>query len=152
MKDLHAIAAMSLNRVIGNRNRLPWRISEDLAWFRAKTWGHTVVVGRKTFESIGNCPLPGRRNVVISSKKIDCPPTTVIASAEEALSLPGKVWICGGATVYGQLLPFCEDLFLTLVKREIGGDAFFPEFEKHFRLDQIVADNPIFAVQRWVHA
>jgi len=153
MPIFHAIAAMSENRVIGNRGNIPWHFPEDFRWFKHKTMGGTLIMGRKTFESIGK-PLPGRKTVVVSS--------TLAASGlhicrdllhlDDALSnLPAPYWICGGAEIYRQLLGKCDLLYLTRVRQDAPGDAFFPMFENDFSLDQTIYENFHFNVERWIN-
>ncbi len=130
-----AIAAMSLNRVIGSGNTIPWHLPEDFAWFKQTTMGHVLVMGRKTFESIGR-PLPGRETIVLTRRDGAIPGVRTIGSLNalgQAADLGGRtIFICGGAEVYAQALGQCSDLFLSVVKREVEGDAFFPEFEPMF--------------------
>ncbi len=148
MKHFKAIAAMSLNRVIGAGNKIPWHLPEDFKWFKQMTTGHVIVMGRKTFESIGR-PLPNRETVVLSRSHFQHPGVRTIADlsqldlAEESR----EVFICGGAQVYEQTLPLCSDLYLTLVKREVtGGDAFFPPFEDRFELAEKIHAAPEFEI------
>ncbi len=145
-----AIAAMSLNHVIGNGSQIPWHLPEDFKWFKAVTSGNVIVMGRKTFESIGK-PLPNRETIVLSRSAFSFPGVNTIRSLEE---LPPpvadrKVFICGGAQIYEQALPLCSDLFLTLVKREVAGDAFFPPFEDKFELVEEIHDTPEFKILRY---
>ncbi|MFM2295295.1 MAG: hypothetical protein RLZZ350_1708 [Verrucomicrobiota bacterium] len=143
-----AIAAMSLNRVIGAGNKIPWHLPEDFKWFKATTTGHVIVMGRKTFESIGK-PLPNRTTIVLSRSAWAHPGVTTIRSLDElpALVADRQVFICGGAEIYAQTLPLCSDLFLTLVKREVAdGDAFFPPFEDQFALAEEIRDTPEFKI------
>jgi len=129
--SLQAIAAMAANRVIGDGNRLPWHLPEDLARFKRLTMGGTLLLGRKTWESIGR-PLPGRRMVVVSRQPVYAPEGVLVAgSIEEALERAGEgnVWIAGGAEIYRQALDRCERLYLTRIEAEIPGDAFFPEID-----------------------
>ena len=127
MKYFKAIAAMSLNRVIGNGNQIPWHLPEDFKWFKGVTSGNVIVMGRKTFDSIGK-PLPNRETIVLSRSAFSFPGVKTISSLDELPSLTGnkQVFICGGAQIYEQTLPLCSELFLTLVKREVAGDALFP--------------------------
>src|ERR1017187_5759209 len=126
MKQFKAIAAMSLNRAIGADNKIPWHLPEDFKWFKQKTTGHIIVMGRKTFESIGR-PLPNRETVVLSRSQFQFPGVRTISNLSEIklADESRQVFICGGAQVYEQTLPLYSDLFLTLVKREVEGDAFF---------------------------
>lgn len=147
MKHFKAIAAMSLNRVIGNSNKIPWHLPEDFKWFKQMTTGHTIVMGRKTFESIGR-PLPNRKTIVISRSGFAHPGVATISDLT-ALDLerePGEVFICGGAQLYAQTLTLCSDLYLTLVKREVEGDAYFPAFEDRFKKMETISDNPEFSI------
>jgi dihydrofolate reductase len=144
-----AIAAMSLNRVIGARGGLPWHLPDDLKFFKRTTLGHVVLMGRRTFESLGK-PLPGRENWVMSSRSI--PGVRVIRDLAE-IAEPGsgrELFLIGGAQLYAQLLPRCTDLFLTLVKREVWGDTFFPPLERAFQLEQVVFESPELEIRRYV--
>ncbi|HEV7514818.1 MAG TPA: dihydrofolate reductase, partial [Thermoanaerobaculia bacterium] len=130
--SLQAIAAMAANRVIGDGNRLPWRLPEDLARFKRLTMGGTLILGRKTYESIGR-PLPGRKMVVVSRQPGYAAEGVLVArSIEEALERAGEgnVWIAGGAEIYRQALGKAERLYLTRIEAEFPGDAFFPEIDE----------------------
>jgi dihydrofolate reductase len=144
---------MSLNRVIGAANKIPWHLPDDFRWFKQMTTGHLIVMGRKTYESIGR-PLPNRTTIVLSRSPVVIPGVRVISRLEEIASLsaadPAKqIFICGGAQIYEQALPLCSDLYLTLVKREVAGDAFFPPFENDFVLAAQVLDQPEFKISHW---
>lgn len=133
---MQAVAAMSLNRVIGRNNTIPWHIPADFKWFKELTMGHILVMGRKTFESIGNA-LPGRTIFVLTHQKIQIHSATSIASLADlgqhlSKEDPRKIFICGGAQVYEQTLGLCTDLYLTVVKRVVHGDASMPPFEHLF--------------------
>jgi dihydrofolate reductase len=151
MPIFHAIAAMSENRVIGYQGKIPWHISEDFRWFKHKTMGGTLIMGRKTFESIGK-PLPGRETVVLTSGSVS-PGVKIchdLSSLDETLAQP--YWICGGAEIYRQLLVKCDLLYLTRVKLTVPGDAFFPSFfEDDFELNQTIHENGQFRVERWIN-
>ena len=141
---------MSLNRVIGHRNTIPWHIPEDLKWFKKLTMGNIIVMGRKTFESIGK-PLPGRRTIVLSRLTDNVPGAEAISSLEQ-LPQPAEgqdIFICGGAQVYAQTLSQCSDLYLTLVQRVVEGDAFFPPFEDTFEPVEEIAKAPEFVITRY---
>lgn len=127
-----------MNRVLGKDNSLLWRIPDDLKRFRALTLDHPLIMGRKTFESIGK-PLPGRTNIVITRDPAWSFPGVIVAhSFEEALKLakqqPGgeEIHIGGGAEIYKQALPYVSKLNLTLVDDEKEGDSFFPEYAGEF--------------------
>ena len=143
---------MSLNRVIGNGNQIPWHLPEDFKWFKATTTGHVIVMGRKTFESIGK-PLPNRETIVLSRSAWSYPGVKTISSFDELSDLaPDKqIFICGGAQIYQQTLPRCSELFLTLVKREVAGDAYFPKFEGRFELAEEIRDTPEFKILRYLN-
>lgn len=121
---------MSENRVIGNHNQLPWHLPADLKHFKNITMGHPIIMGRKTYESIGR-PLPGRLNIIITrDKNYQAPGCTVVNSIEDALSITqenDEIFIIGGASLYQSMLPFTQRLYLTLIHQEIEGDAYFPE-------------------------
>jgi len=126
------ITAMADNRVIGIENRLPWDLPADMQWFRQQTMGKPVLMGRKTFDSIGR-PLPKRRNVVISrDASLEIEGCEVVSSADAAFQLCAneeEVMIIGGASFYEQTLPLAKRLYLTLVHGEPEGDAWFPEID-----------------------
>jgi dihydrofolate reductase len=165
---MKAIAAMSLNRVIGRDNQIPWHLPEDFKWFKRLTTGHFVLMGRKTFESLGR-PLPNRTNIVLTRAPRKLARNPIFAPAlvgnwtprigrPYQLSLERMtdrdVWlvrslprllaafdrvkpqrdlfVIGGAQIYAQTLARCTDLYLTVVFREVEGDAFFPDFEQDF--------------------
>ncbi len=149
-KPFKAIAAMSLNRVIGAGNKIPWHLPEDFKWFKKMTIGHVIVMGRKTYESIGK-PLPNRTTIVLSRSPLSIPGIRTMADLKQLDSLEAElagreIFICGGAQVYEQALPMCSDLYLTLVKREVDGDTLFPEFEDRFVLAEEVLDQPDFKI------
>lgn len=189
MKHFKAIAAMSLNRVIGAGNKIPWHLPEDFKWFRKMTTGNVVIMGRKTFESLGK-PLPNRINIVLSRHpgrlqrdfpdafgkawvgrgkthlpdrphqfelpKVGNAATVDLRIIKDFLKLdpassPLEFFICGGAQIYEQALPLCSDLYLTVVKREVEGDAFFPPFEDRFELAGKILAAPEFEILHYRH-
>ncbi|WP_296643809.1 dihydrofolate reductase [Thiobacillus sp. 65-1402] len=127
------IAALARNRVIGIENRLPWRLPEDLAHFKALTLNHPILMGRKTFESLGR-PLPGRTNIVITRNPDYCRDGCLAAdSIAAALALcrdADEVFFIGGAELYGQALPLADRLYLTEIQAEVEGDAWFPDYDR----------------------
>ena len=135
VKAFKAIAAMAENRVIGNQGAIPWHLPEDFKWFKQATLGHILVMGRRTFESIGR-PLPGRETWILSRTGFTAPGTRTVATVNELDQWigndPRDVWIAGGAEIYALLLPRCSDLYLSRVRGHPAGDAFFPEFESQF--------------------
>ena len=121
------IVAVARNGVIGGGNTLLWHISEDLKRFKALTTGHPVVMGRKTFESLGR-PLPNRTNVVVTRQHIEIP-----GSLEEALALfpaQEEVFVTGGGQIYAQALPLADRIYLTTVMRDYEGDTRFPDWNR----------------------
>jgi len=150
MGRFKAIAAMSQNRVIGNRLKIPWHLSEDFNWFKEMTTGQIVVMGRKTFESIGK-PLPNRLTIVLTRTQRWIPGVQTVTDLNE-IDLDHTtrtVFICGGAQVYEQALPLCSDLYLTLVKRVVDGDTFFPRFEDRFEIQEELLDCPDFKITHY---
>lgn len=147
VKHFKAIAAMAENRVIGARNRIPWRLPADLDWFKRMTTGQVVVMGRKAFEAIGT-PLPNRATVVLSRSIRHIPGVRVVSGLEDIdpAREPCDVFICGGSEIYAQGLPLCSDLYLTHVKGTFDGDSFFPPFEAHFAPVAMIADQPEFRI------
>tara|TARA_B100000029_G_scaffold361062_1_gene354009 strand:+ start:1904 stop:2395 length:492 start_codon:yes stop_codon:yes gene_type:complete len=144
-----AIAAMSLNRVIGRGKTIPWHLPEDFKWFKETTMGHVLAMGRRTYESIGR-PLPGRETVVLTRN----PGSVTDVRTLDSLKALGQaeayrdrtIFICGGAEIYSQALGQCADLYLTRVKREVEGDAFFPEFESIFDSGEILRESEAFDI------
>ena len=133
------VAAMSLNRVIGNKGQLPWRLPADLARFKRLTMNHAVIMGRKTFDSIRK-PLPGRSNIVITRQRDwRSPSVTVAHDLDEAKSQAkeldarthhqGEIMILGGAEIYRQSMPLAHRIHLTVVELECEGDAHFPDID-----------------------
>ena len=125
------IAALAANRVIGRNNTLPWHLPADLKRFKALTMGHPVVMGRKTYESIGR-PLPGRRNLVISrNRDYSAPGCEIVHSLDDAVAAcrgAQEIFIIGGAELYRESLPRAQRLEFTEIRAEFEGDATFPEF------------------------
>lgn len=148
---MKAIAAMSLNRVIGSENRIPWHIPADFRWFKECTSGQAVLMGRKTFESLGK-PLPNRKNIVVSRTGEVPEGVEVIrdlGTFQPEYYQPLEVWLCGGAELYRQLLPRCSDLYLSVVGREVQGDAHFPRFEHLFGAPDVVLREAEFEVRHY---
>ena len=130
---LTLIAALAHNRVIGRDNRLPWRLPADLRFFKQTTMGKPLLMGRRTWESIGR-PLPGRRMIVLTGHPgYSAPGCTVAHSLDEALTLAGavaEIMVIGGAALYAQTLPLATRLYLTVVEADIPGDVWFPEWNQ----------------------
>jgi len=128
------IAAMSENRVIGSNGGLPWNIPADLARFRSVTMGHAVLMGRKTYESIGH-PLLGRRNIVLSrtGRKIEgCEVYRTLQQALVAVEGEEEIFICGGGELFREALPLSQRVYLTIVHGNYQGDVYFPELPESF--------------------
>jgi dihydrofolate reductase len=177
---MFAIAAMSKNRVIGNRGAIPWRLPEEFRWFRRKTLGSYLIMGRRTFESLPK-PLDGRITIVLTrdpEKLLQDPATAgryagavvgeaalrvgeivpgraevrLVRSLEplERAGITERAWLCGGAELYQEYLSHCSELFLSLIEREVEGDAIFPPFEHLFELAGTEAEFQDFRVLRYV--
>jgi dihydrofolate reductase len=125
---LSLIVAVSKNGVIGRGGQLPWKLPADMARFKSLTMGHPIIMGRNTYESIGR-PLPGRRNIVLSSQpNVSLAGVEVVPTWEAALDLvreDGEVFVIGGAALYRKAFPDADRLYLTLVEADVAGDVFF---------------------------
>jgi dihydrofolate reductase len=132
---ISAILAMSKNRVIGKDNQIPWHLSADLKYFKRTTLNHHIIMGRKTFLSIGN-PLPKRTNVVLTRNPFFIASNVLVAtSIEEGLQLARdngeeEAFIIGGGEIYRQSMPYLDKIYLTLIEVEVEGDVFFPELDE----------------------
>lgn len=130
------IAAMADNRIIGKDNQMPWHLPADFAWFKRCTMGKPVVMGRKTYESIGR-PLPGRLNIVISREEtLKIEGVTTVTSIEQALDVAGdveEVMIIGGGAIYAACLPMANKLYVTHIEAAIDGDTQFPDWGEQFK-------------------
>ena len=148
--NYRAITAMAENRVIGNHNTIPWHLPEDFKWFKKTTMGQTLLMGRKTFDSIGR-PLPGRQTIVLSRNQLSIPNTQTINTVEsiESVATSDTIWIAGGAEIYQLMLPKCSDLYLTRVHQRPVGDTLFPEFENNFELATVIESNADFSIEHW---
>jgi dihydrofolate reductase len=153
MPIFHAIVAMSENRAIAYEGKMPWHLPLEYRWFKHKTMGSAMVMGRKTCESIGKA-LPGRTSYVLSRNEGECLGAkcySTIDSLSADLPTDKPVWIVGGAEIYRQFLPRCTLLYLSHIKRTTPGDVFFPAFEHQFTLNQVIHENDDFRVERWLH-
>ncbi|MGR5546165.1 type 3 dihydrofolate reductase [Vibrio sp. PNB22_2_2] len=130
------IAAMADNRIIGKDNQMPWHLPADFAWFKRCTMGKPVVMGRKTYDSIGR-PLPGRLNIVISrDASLLIEGVTTVTSIEQALEVTGdveEVMIIGGGAIYAACLPMANKLYVTHIEAKIDGDTQFPDWGTDFK-------------------
>ncbi len=131
--SLSLIVAMARNRTIGINNTLPWRCPEDLKHFKALTMGHHMIMGRKTFDSIGK-PLPGRTTVIVTrNAELKVEGCVVAHSLQQAISAcanDSEIFIVGGAELYTQALPLVDKLYITEIQQDVEGDAHFPEFDQ----------------------
>ncbi len=123
------IVAAAQNGVIGKEGRLPWKLKEDLQFFKTKTWGHCVVMGRNTFESIGR-PLPGRHNIILTSQKKVGEGYHIVQSPEQAIERAKslsetELFVIGGAKIYESFLPWVQKIYLTEVEGNFEGDTYF---------------------------
>ncbi|NVC92432.1 type 3 dihydrofolate reductase [Vibrio natriegens] len=130
------IAAMADNRIIGKDNQMPWHLPADFVWFKRCTMGKPVVMGRKTYESIGR-PLPGRLNIVISrDESLSIEGVTTVTSIEQALEVAGdveEVMIIGGGAIYSACLSLATKLYVTHIEAAIEGDTQFPDWGNEFK-------------------
>jgi len=152
---LSAVVAMTADRVIGKDGELPWHIPEDLKVFKRITLGHPIVMGRKTFDSIGR-PLPKRQNVVLTrDRNWSLEGVNVIHSKEELNELVFEesksptVYIIGGSEIYKAFLPELDELYVSKVKHSYSGDTYFPSFEEHFRKKELIEDFDEFSLIRY---
>lgn len=131
--EKYIIVAMTRDRVIGKDNQMPWHLPEDLKLFKKLTSGNTVIMGRRTYQSIGK-PLPNRNNIVVSGSGMDISGADVCQSLEEAMRKAGeygqKIFFIGGAEIYRQALPLADFLCVSWLKQDCAGDTKFPEFSK----------------------
>ena len=139
------VVAVARNGVIGRDNALPWRLAADLAHFKRVTMGHPVVMGRRTYESIGK-PLPGRKNIVVThNRALHAPGCTVVTSLEEAwhqAADASEVCVIGGTTLFAETLPVADVIHLTEVEANVEGDTFFPAFDRREWDEREVARHP----------
>jgi dihydrofolate reductase len=147
---LRAIAAMSLNRVIGKDGKIPWHVPEEMAWFKKMTMGGAVLMGGKTYDSLGG-PLPNRRNLVATRGGRIAAGVEIVSNLETFRpdDYPGDIWVIGGAEIYREMLPRCEELYLSVIQRNVEGDVFFPEFEDKFEMVGTVMRRAEFEIRRY---
>ncbi|MFZ4116507.1 MAG: dihydrofolate reductase [Chthoniobacterales bacterium] len=149
---MKAIVAMSKNRVIGAVGGIPWHLPEDFRFFKKTTLGHPIVMGRKTYQSLGKT-LPGRKHLVLTRQYLEVPEeVSVIHSIEELfqLKIPSEeIFVIGGAEIYRLLLPACDTLFVTHVHRSVEGDTFFPPFEEEFEPRVLLMQTEDFTIREY---
>ena len=139
------VVAMARNGVIGRDNALPWRLPAELAHFKRVTMGHPIVMGRRTYESIGK-PLPGRKNIVVThNRAFEAPGCTVVGSLDEAWKAADgadEVCVIGGTTLFQETLPTADVIHLTEVEAEVEGDTWFPPFDRGQWREKEIARHP----------
>ena len=163
------IAAMAKNRVIGQDNKMPWHLPEDLKFFKQTTMDTAIVMGRKTFESFGLKPLPGRLNIVVSSQPLFSTYDNVFVCSNLDTAVEtakrfaceknrDEIFVIGGGQIYQQAIEFADEMLLTVIDREFPGDAYFPEFDRSkwqvsSRESLVSEKDPSlhYCIQRWVH-
>lgn len=154
------IAAISENFVLGKDNKLPWHLPADFAWFKSQTIGKPVVMGRKTFDSLGQKPLPKRMNIIVSRyPQLDAPNVVWMSSLEYAIGEAAKhgeeIMILGGGDIYTQAMHLADRLYLTEIAASYEGDAFFPSFDKSKWNKKILSeykaenDQPAFVIAQY---
>lgn len=146
---------MTPNRVIGHQGKIPWHISEDFRWFKKVTLGWPLLMGRKTFESLGK-PLPGRFTYVLTGDpQLLHKPKTELFQYINGGDLnycqgPWKdLWICGGSTVYKQFVPLCDEVYVSIILEEYEGDTFMPDFEHLFKNSEIYREHKDFWIVKY---
>jgi len=152
MPPLHAIVAMSENRAIAFEGKMPWHLPLEYRWFKHKTMGSAMIMGRKTFEAIGK-PLPGRTSHVLSRQALQLHGATCFTDLDALIATLPKgqpAWVVGGAEIYRQFLPRCTFLYLSRIKKTTPGDVFFPPFEDAYALNQVIHETDAFRVERWL--
>lgn len=148
-QDIIIIAAKAKNGVIGKKGAMPWHIKEDLAHFRKVTMGHHLVMGRRTFTSLGDKPLDGRVNVVVSNKDINNPDAKWAPSIKEAFllcCLQSKIFIIGGGDIYKQTIALANKMIITEIPKEYQGDTYFPKYDTTQWQEQDRCEYPTFNV------
>jgi dihydrofolate reductase len=149
--SLVGIVAMTGNRVIGRDGTLPWHLPDDLAFFKKTTSGHPIVMGRKTFDSIGR-PLPKRQNIILTrDKSWQHEGVDVIHDPDglpDLIRMQGDVFIIGGAEIYQAFLPLLDALLITHVHHDYPGDTHFPEYERMFPQEEVIVEHELFTVKR----
>lgn len=149
--ELKAILAMASNRVIGKDGGLPWRLPADLRWFKKLTLGHPVVMGRRTMKSLPG-PLPGRRNLVVTSALSLPEGFERAGSIGEALGLLADeptAFVIGGAGLFAEMLPLCGEVYLSWVFEAHEGDVIMPPFEEDFSLEEVLHRDEDFELRRY---
>jgi dihydrofolate reductase len=144
-----AIAAMTPSRVIGRGNAIPWKIPGEQKWFKEVTMGHCVLMGSKTYASIGK-PLPGRRNLVVSRNQTWKEVELIRDLSQfDPADYQEEIFVIGGGEIYRQLLDRCDELLITQLKAEYSGDIYFPEYDAKFRIVEQIRETPDYRIFRY---
>lgn len=152
MPHLTAIVAMDQNRLIGADGKLPWHLPEDLAFFKKTTLGHPILMGRKTFESIGR-PLPKRKNIVLTRDETwSHEGVEVIHSPDAIAKMDGQIFIIGGAEIYQALSPLIDEWLVSHVHHSYQGDTYLAPFEIDFPKSEEVEGHETFTVKRYLRS
>jgi dihydrofolate reductase len=148
-----AIAAMAQNRVIGVDGKIPWHSQEDFRWFKETTMGGILLMGRKTFASIGR-PLPGRETWVLSRSSLKIAGVRTFKDLSEVVAASGqsgqKLFVAGGAEIYQLALPYCREILLTVFPFSVDGDTIFPEIIDRFSLEKVLRKTDEFRIEQWI--
>ena len=137
---INIIAAVGKNLELGINNKLIWHLPEDLKYFKEVTTGKTVVMGKKTYESIGK-PLPNRKNIVLTRQNISISEVEIIHNIKDVLNKKESIFIIGGADVYKQFLPYANNIYLTEIDDQKEADTYFPKFDKNLYEKEIVKES-----------
>ena len=148
---MKAIAAMTPSRVIGRGNTIPWKIPGEQKWFKEVTMGHCVLMGSKTYLSIGR-PLPGRRNLIVSRSQTWAGAEMIRDLSQfDPANYSEEVYVIGGAEIYQQLVDRCDELLITRLKAEYPGDVHFPEYESEFSIVEQIRETSDYWIFRYAH-
>jgi dihydrofolate reductase len=148
---MKAIVAMTPSRVIGRGNTIPWKIPGEQKWFKEATMGYCVLMGSKTYLSIGRL-LPGRRNLIVSRSQTWAGAEMIRDLSQfDPANYPEEVYVIGGAEIYQQLVGRCDELLITRLKAEYSGDVYFPEYESEFSFVEQIRETPDYWIFRYAH-
>lgn len=137
---INLIAAVGKNLELGLNNKLIWNIPEDLQYFKEVTNDKTVVMGRKTYESIGR-PLPNRNNIVLTKKDIKIDGVNIVKNYEKILNMDGEIFIIGGESIYELFLPYADKIYLTEIEDSHEADSYFPYFDKELYAKEVIRES-----------
>ena len=153
MTIISLITAMTQSRVIGIKNKIPWNIPEELQYFKQITMGKPMIMGRKTFDSLGQKALPGRRSIIVTrNTTIENPSVTVANSLGEAINAAGdveEIMIIGGAAIYKQALPYAHKLYLSCIHQDYEGDTYFPDYNPEDWTLNTTSQHPSFTAYQY---